>query len=517
MVNYATNGFSVLDCTLRDGGYYTRWDFDDALINGYFEAMNQLPIDYIEIGYRSKPREEYQGAFFYLPEYLLKDLKKKTTKNLAIILNEKEILPGDLEMLLKPCEEVIDLVRLAVAPGNFERSWRLAFSIKQMGFRVSINLMYASRWERDFPSAEILEKLNEVVDFFYVVDSYGGMFPEQVSKIFKHLRRHLTVGLGFHGHNNLEMALANTLAALDSGATMIDSTIYGMGRGAGNLKTELLLTTLQAKKGLEVNYDQLSYVVSLFSDLKQKFEWGTNLAYMVSGSNSIPQQEVMSQLSKRFYSLNSIVRGVYNKSKGLEDNLRLKELSFSSSFKNAVIVGGGPTGSSHARGVNAFIEANPETCIIHASSKNAAAYKDFSRHQYHCLVGNEGRRLENVFDHLEGSCKIAILPPYPRTMGTYIPEALKENAYQLKEITFTASLQESVTALAIETALKLQVDNFYFVGYDGYEGKVSASEIELFQENESLFQRLREIKNRVCSLTPTRYSKLKTASVYASI
>lgn len=517
MVNYVTKGFSVLDCTLRDGGYYTSWDFEDYLVHGYLDAMNRLPVDFIEVGYRSGPKEEYQGAYFYLPEYLLKELRDRTHKKLSIILNEKDILPRDLDVLLKPCVDLIDLVRLAVAPENLERALVLSSVIKQLGFQVSMNLMYASRWENGFPSVEQMKKLNEVVNYFYVVDSYGGLFPGEVTKIFQHLQGHLKIGLGFHGHNNLEMALINTLTALDHGANMIDSTISGMGRGAGNLKTELLLTTLQAKHGLEVNYDQLSSVVSLFSSLKEEFRWGTNLAYMVSGANSIPQQEVMSQLSKRFYSLNSIVRGVYNKSKGIEDNLRLKDLSLSSRFKNALIVGGGPTGSSHAKGINAFIEANPDTCIIHASSKNAAAYKGLTQHQYHCLVGNEGRRLEKVFVHLEGSCKVAVLPPYPRTMGTYIPEVLKENSYQLKEITFTNKIKESVTALAIETALKLEVNNIYFVGYDGYEGKVSASEMELFQENEILFQTLNQIKHSVWSLTPTKYSNLNKASVYACL
>jgi len=63
--------FQLLDCTLRDGGYYTNWDFDVDSVNTYIDAFNHLPVDYLEIGYRSNPMKEYLGEYFYLPEYVL--------------------------------------------------------------------------------------------------------------------------------------------------------------------------------------------------------------------------------------------------------------------------------------------------------------------------------------------------------------------------------------------------------------------------------------------------------------
>ena len=64
----------ILDCTIRDGGYYTDWDFDDELITQYFNRMNQLPVDIIEIGYRSIPEDEYKGKYYYLPDFVIKNL-----------------------------------------------------------------------------------------------------------------------------------------------------------------------------------------------------------------------------------------------------------------------------------------------------------------------------------------------------------------------------------------------------------------------------------------------------------
>src|ERR1700712_5379193 len=109
--------FTILDCTLRDGGYYTNWDFDKELVNTYIQSLNHLPVDYIELGYRSKPMKEYFGKYFYCPVYELESLRKLSNKKLVIILNEKDVTPNDIPELLEPCAGLIDMVRIALDPG----------------------------------------------------------------------------------------------------------------------------------------------------------------------------------------------------------------------------------------------------------------------------------------------------------------------------------------------------------------------------------------------------------------
>lgn len=509
------NRLNLLDCSLRDGGYYTSWDFAPAFVDEYLTHLNSLPVDYVELGYRSKQRSGYLGPYFYCPEPILKRAAQVSKKKLAIIINEKEVIPTDLMELLKPCQGIIDLVRIAVAPQKLGESIKLAEAIKKMGFKVSLNLMYLSKWESEKGLIAELKSGNDFVDYLYLVDSYGGVYPKDLERLITNIKEGVKIRLGFHAHNNLEMAFANTLTAIESGVDIVDSTVMGMGRGAGNLKTELLLTGLQSKGYFEVDYDRLSSLVALFSDLMEKYAWGTNLAYMVSGANSLPQQEVMDRLSKRYYSLNSVVRGIYNQSRGIKDNLDLQEFSPEIFFDRVIIIGGGPLGTLHSDAIIAFSQQNTSTCIIHASSKNAAAYKQLDNLQVHCLAGNEGHRLEKVYSQLEKKNKLAILPPFPRAMGTYIPEALKGNAFQLKEFTLTNEFPESVTALAIETALKFHAKEILFVGYDGYETQVSGPEMELFQENEQIFETLGKEEIPFSALTSTKYSRLKQESVYA--
>jgi 4-hydroxy 2-oxovalerate aldolase len=103
-------------------------------------------------------------------------------------------------------------------------------------------------------------------------------------------------------------------------------------------------------------------------------------------------------------------------------------------------------------------------------------------------------------------------------MGTYIPKSLEKVAYQLNEISFTDKFKESVTALAVEAALKMDVENIYVVGYDGYQGDITPQELELFNENEYIFKKLKEVSGLIpISITPTTYSELSHQSVFALI
>ena len=511
-------GVQILDCTLRDGGYYTNWDFDKQLVQAYLNACNKLPIDWIEIGYRSPAKESYLGQYFYLPEYLIRDTKSRTTKKIALILNEKDIDPQTVRALLGDCIGHVDMIRMAVNPIRMDQAIELAKRVKEMGFLVAFNVMYMSTWDQIEGFYEKLSQLNGLIDYFYLVDSYGGVYPAEVTKAVEKVRSKLDISIGFHGHNNLELGLINTLTAIEVGADVVDATFTGMGRGAGNLKTELLLTSLSSRHGLSVDFNALGNVVGAFERLQKEYGWGTNLPYMVSGANSLPQKEVMEWVTKRFYSVNSIIQALNNQSEGIEDNLKLSLFNSKKHYKIALIVGGGDSVKQHEEAILHWVKKQDELCIIHASSKNANTFIELSKDQFFCLVGNEGHRLENQVHGSFGFVTQCVLPPYPRKMGTYIPATLEKKSAELKEITFTNRVKDSHTVLALQTALELQAQSIYVIGYDGYSGDaVSQNEIELSTENEALFFEFVKVGTQLSSLTPTRYKGLKPDSVYSRI
>jgi 4-hydroxy 2-oxovalerate aldolase len=506
--------FKILDCTLRDGGYYTNWDFDKHLVETYLVAMDNLPVEYLEVGYRSPKLSGYYGEYFYCPDFVLKKLSRLSNKKLVIILNEKDIELDTVEELLKPCVGIITMVRIAIDPEQLLRAIDLAKKVKSMGFELGFNVMYMSKWKNLPEFLSNLKHVDGVADYFYMVDSYGGVYPEDVKEIFGLVRSQMSTKIGFHGHNNLELALINTLTAIECGADMVDATITGMGRGAGNLKTELLLTALNQRNNLDVDFNALSSVTDAFVQLQKKHEWGTNLPYMVSGANSLPQKDVMDWVGKRYYSFNSIIRALSNQSKGLKDNETLNEYFTNEKFSKALIVGGGDSVKEHIDAIKNYLSVNLDTVIIHSSSRNVSYLSDCSNKQFHCLAGNEGHRLEKVFNSIPNN-RIAILPPYPRTMGTYIPKNFKLNSYQLSEINVTDRYKSSITSLLLQLIKEIKVKEAIVCGYDGYNGEIDQHKLELFNENEYLFKNFSKNNFSLKSFTPTKYGSLVQESVYS--
>ena len=506
----------ILDCTLRDGGYYTNWDFSSNVVKEYIDAMNNLPIDYLEIGYRNNPSVDYLGKMGYCPVSVLEEIRRRSDKKLAIMLNEKSTRPDDLNSLVKPIIGLIDMIRIAVDPKNFERAVVLAKALKSFGFEISFNVMYMSMWLNDNAFLSKLYMINGVADYLCMVDSFGGVTPQEVKDIIHIVRSKTTCSVGFHGHNNLQMGLINTITAIGCGVASVDATILGMGRGAGNLNMELLLTYLN-KEGLDVNFNVLGDVITTFTPLFEKYRWGTQLPYMISGANSIPQKDVMELVSNRVYSFDSIVRGLQNRKDKVKDNAKFPTLQ-SKLFDNVLIVGGGISPQEHFDGIKTFINNHKSMALVLATARHAALFKDLDASKFYCLVGKEAKRLaKNVSnDEFNGIC---ILPPYPRKLGTEVPSYAEKTTYELPSIAFTKGFEDSCTALAIQTALNICNKNIYICGYDGYPGNVlSEKEVTLSNENMKLFNDFEKATGRkLISLTPTIYPELNVKSVYQFI
>lgn len=509
---------TILDCTLRDGGYYTNWDFEAPVVEAYLSAMDKLPVKYIEIGYRNKPSSDYLGQFGYTPIATLETIRSKSQKKIAVMLNEKSVSASDLAVLLKPIVGLVDVVRLAVAPENFDRALALAKAVKALGFEVSFNLMYMSIWNSTDCLYEKLRALNGEVDVFCMVDSYGSLTPQGVRAIMSNVKESTSVSLGFHGHNNLQMALINSLTAIECGAENIDVTILGMGRGAGNLNLELLLTYLNGSSLLDVDFNAIGDAITVFEPLRAKYNWGTNLPYMLSGANSFPQKEVMEWVMNRRYSFNSIVRALSNRRNNMKDNARFPIFVPYRQYDSVVVVGGGTSAVVHAEAIQQYLLQRRNTAIVFATARHAAAYLNIPNDHYYCLLGDESRRLNHCVGNRAGE-GVGILPPYPRKMGTEILASMEGKVFELEQTAEAQQFAESVTYLALRLSQVLTTGSIFLVGYDGYSGQVlSEKELALSQENQVIFSSFAAKKGApLQSLTPTVYPELRVESIYQFI
>jgi len=501
----------LLDCTLRDGGYYTLWDFDTQLINQYCKFISKLPITYIEIGYRSIEKKNYLGEFYYSPISTIKKIKSQLNESqkIALMLNTKDCRVEELSTLLLQCTGLVDLIRLATDPIKIEHSLEIAKTLKSFGFKVSINIMYLSTIDLNHNIFTQINNIDEYVDYLALVDSYGSIYPEQLKEIIKKFQKKTTVKLGFHGHNNLELAFSNLLTAIDCGVEVIDSTILGMGRGSGNLKLELLLLHLKAKKGWSVDLNILSQLVELFTPLMTKYKWGTNLPYMLSGTYSLPQKDVMELIAIDRYSISSIINTME-----LNTPNSLEKFQYEYEVNKVLIIGGGSSINKHLKAITSYLQKNKHIIIIHSTSKYINNFSNLDNKQFFCVAGDELTKLND--DNLYNFINQFIFEPSPRKINININILQEERIRELRNISFINFFHDSPLAISLQTALDLKAKYIEIIGFDGYTKLDSKKELYLMQENQIIMTSFSKQQN-ITSLTKTNYKDLIQKSIYAKV
>jgi 4-hydroxy 2-oxovalerate aldolase len=125
---------------------------------------------------------------------------------------------------------------------------------KEMGLEAVGFLMMAHMRPPEFLAEQALLMESYGADCVYIVDSAGALLPDGAASRVKALKEALNIEVGFHAHNNLGLGVGNTLAAVKVGADQVDGTLRGLGAGAGNTATELLVASLD-KLGYEHEWD----------------------------------------------------------------------------------------------------------------------------------------------------------------------------------------------------------------------------------------------------------------------
>ena len=278
----------ILDCTLRDGGYYNRWDFKPDLVKDYLRVMERVGVDYVELGLRQIKNERYLGANAYTSPKYLDRLSLPDGPIYGVMVDAKTILSEEcsqeevVNQLFKDrCDEKIGLVRIAAHFDEVSECFPMLKQLKQKGFLVGLNIMQASLRE----SEELTEKAKIIngfgcVDVLYFADSLGSMGEQDVQRVYKSIRSGWIGEIGFHAHNNMGQAVSNVHIAIGLGCTWVDGTVTGMGRGAGNAEIEYLLENSKLKRTNDSG-SLFSLAVKHFAPLKNQSGWGASLPYFV--------------------------------------------------------------------------------------------------------------------------------------------------------------------------------------------------------------------------------------------
>ncbi len=519
----------ILDCTLRDGGYYTNWDFEEDLVRQYTRALGRLPIDTLEVGYRNPPAGGYNGQYYHLSRHTLEIIRKYAGPkvHLGLMIDAKSCQPDHIASQLQSCKGCTEMIRIALDPAKIDHGLELAKVIKDMGFEVSINLMYMHRHSEYSDLFAKLARAKESVDWVYLVDSFGSCFPNQVGEAIRSAKAKLPQRIGFHGHDNLHLAFANTLAAIDSGVDILDCTVLGMGRGAGNLKTELLLAYLNHMTGMAVDLSELAVLLELFHTSRDLHRWGTNLPYMISGLEHLPQKKVMQWLGMKRYSTCSIIHNLQGQSdvtlkphpfpmiKELKPQINPKYL------KTILVIGGGTTVHRHAKALEQFV-VQEQLMVIHCSLRNIPIFANLDSPQLVCLAGDEGRRIAD-YEQKDRSRILAYIVSPRSGIEELISHHLGSKVFQVfppieeKNGEDGFIKQDAPLNLVLKIIETLKPANVMVAGFDGYEEAETAYNT-IAWETQQIFNKYLEVFPDIplLSLTPTKY-KLKETSVHTLI
>jgi 4-hydroxy-2-oxovalerate aldolase len=250
------SAITIVDSTLRDGSHAKRHRITVEEASSVAAALDRAGVPIIEVSHGDGlGGSSFNYGFSATDEYELMGAALASMENakLAVLL-----LPGigTKEDLVRARELGAQIARVAthcteadISPSHIQLSRELGYTA--VGFLM---MAHMSSPEGLLEQARVMAGAGaEVV---YVTDSAGALLPDEVAARVGALREGLPadVAVGFHGHQNLSLGIGNSLAAIRAGATWIDGCTCGMGAGAGNAPTELLVAAC-AKSGVETGID----------------------------------------------------------------------------------------------------------------------------------------------------------------------------------------------------------------------------------------------------------------------
>lgn len=302
----------LLDCTLRDGGYLNDWEFGHNNLVAIFERLVSAKIDIIEIGFIDERRE------YDLNRSILPDTKsvKETYGNLnregSMIVGMIDYGTCNIDRVESCIESFLDGIRVIFKKINMHSAIAFCNELKNKGYKVFVQAVSITSYTDD-EFKELLDLVNGLEPYaFSIVDTYGLLHKEQLGHYFQMADQQLksSIGLGYHAHNNFQLAYANCIEVLQSNIQrmlIVDGTLYGMGKSAGNAPTELLAKYMNEYNGKSYCIHQLLEAIDVtILEIHRSISWGYNFKFFLSAANDCHPNYVSYLQAKGKLSVKSI-------------------------------------------------------------------------------------------------------------------------------------------------------------------------------------------------------------------
>ena len=237
----------IVDTTLRDGSHAVSHSFSPDQVRKIASQLDQSGVYMIEVSHGDGiSGSSYNYGFGKYPEMDLIAAAADVVKNAKLDIL---LIPGigTVADLKRARALGVNAVRVATHVTEADVSAEHIRAAKELDmFAVGFLMMaHMAPPEKIAEQAKLMESYG--ADYINIADSAGYLLPEDVAARVKAVREAVSIPVGFHAHNNLSLAIANSLSAIEAGATYVDATLRGLGAGAGNAQLEVLAGVLQRK------------------------------------------------------------------------------------------------------------------------------------------------------------------------------------------------------------------------------------------------------------------------------
>lgn len=508
------SNIKVLDCTLRDGGYINEWNFGEKNIKKIIQNLINAKVDYIECGFLKTQDYNKEKSFFTNLVSLENILPKQTnTTKFTLMINFGEYPNANLSV----CKNKNIALRIVFKKNEMKQAINYCKTLIDKNYSVFINPMHTNTYS----TTELLNLVNMVNEIkpkgFTIVDTTGAMKEKDILTAFYIINSSLNkdIALGFHSHNNLQLSFSNAQCLMkecQNRELIIDSTVFGIGRGAGNLCTELL--TQYINDNYYGNYDLipiLKIVDEQINSIFVKTPWGYSVPYYLAAINHCHPNYAKYLVDKQTVSveiINYLLQNIPNEKKSSYDPNLIKQIyldSFSNIIddsntldylknlfvkKNILVLAPGKSLTLEMDKINKFIvQENPFIISL-----------NFVPQDYNVDLAfiTNLKRFESLHDY---------------SVPLIVSSNIKDIPQQAKVINYSSYLNNSkmfdnVALMFFNLLIKIGISEVYIAGLDGFSNIVienyvsnelvnNAKVSEFDERNEIMSDELDKIKDKI--------------------
>lgn len=288
------NSIRVLDCTLRDGGCVNNFCFGQDYMDRIKQGLEESGVDIIELGYIDGAKGAEAGRTQFISDAAIRASFLKAKKPGVMYVAMIDYGKFDIDQLLPRSETTIDGLRIAFHKKDRFAALEWGKKIIAKGYRMFVQPMLTLRYS-DQELLEFVQQVNEQLpdaEAFYIVDSFGEMRQNDLTRLSYLVDHNLApqISMGFHSHNNLQLSYSNAISLLNHDTErnlIVDSSVMGMGKGAGNLNTELFTDHLNLyyKKNYQIK-PLLRVIDEVLNQVAVDFRWGYSVDHYLSALHS---------------------------------------------------------------------------------------------------------------------------------------------------------------------------------------------------------------------------------------